>query len=158
MSQPVTLEINGERHDIAAEPGETLLQVLRKRLGLIGTKRGCDSGGCGCCTVHVDGKAVYSCMVFVHSLQDRKVTTIEGLAHDGKLDALQTAFIEKGAVQCGYCTCGMIMTAKEFLAGAAQPDDEQIRHAIAGNLCRCTGYQKIVEAIQAAGQAERSGR
>jgi len=158
MSQLVKFEINGERHEIEAEPGETLLQVLRKRLGLIGTKRGCDSGGCGCCTVHVDGKAVYSCMVFVQSLQDRTVTTIEGLAHDGKLDELQTAFIEKGAVQCGYCTCGMIMTAKEFLASVAQPDEDQIRHAIAGNLCRCTGYQKIVEAIQAAGQKAGMGR
>jgi aerobic-type carbon monoxide dehydrogenase small subunit (CoxS/CutS family) len=151
MKKPVTLEINGQRQELAVEPSETLLQVLRTQTRLIGTKRGCDSGGCGCCTVHVDGKAVYSCMVFARSLQNRKITTIEGLAKDGELDPLQTAFIEEGAVQCGYCTCGMIMTAKEFLATEEQPGDEQIRHAIAGNLCRCTGYSKIVEAIKVAG-------
>mgnify|MGYP005838714513 CR=1 FL=1 len=150
MKQRVNLEINGEQHELDAAPGKTLLHVLREQLGLIGTKRGCDSGGCGCCTVHVDGKAVYACMTFVQSLQDRKVRTIEGLARDGKLDPLQTAFIEKGAVQCGYCTCGMIMAAKEFLAAHERPDEEQIRHAIAGNLCRCTGYTKIVDAIKSA--------
>jgi carbon-monoxide dehydrogenase small subunit len=151
MKKSVTLEINGEIHELAVEPSKTLLQVLRDEMRLIGTKRGCDSGGCGCCTVHVDGKAVYSCMLFASSLQNRKVTTIEGLGQDGELDPLQTAFIEEGAVQCGYCTCGMIMTAKEFLATEEQPDEEQIRHAIAGNLCRCTGYSKIVEAIKTAG-------
>jgi aerobic-type carbon monoxide dehydrogenase small subunit (CoxS/CutS family) len=151
MNELVTLEINGERHELAVQPSETLLEVLRNRMRLIGSKRGCDSGGCGCCTVHVDGKAVYSCMVFARSLQNRKVTTIEGLVQDGELDPLQTAFIEEGAVQCGYCTCGMIMTAKEFLAKEEQPDEQQIRHAIAGNLCRCTGYHKIVEAIKVAG-------
>ncbi len=150
MKKLITLEINGERHELAVDPAESLLQILREKIGLIGTKRGCDSGGCGSCTVHVDGKAVYSCMVFAHSLQDRKVTTIEALAQDGELDPLQAAFIEEGAVQCGYCTCGMIMTAKELLATEEQPDEEQIRHAIAGNLCRCTGYHKIVEAIKAA--------
>ncbi len=151
MNELITLEINGERHEIAVEPSESLLQILRNRLRLIGTKRGCDSGGCGCCTVHVEGRAVYSCMVFARSLNNRKVTTIEGLAKGRELDPLQTAFIEEGAVQCGYCTCGMIMTAKEFLATEEAPDDEQIRHAIAGNLCRCTGYNKIVEAIKVAG-------
>ena len=151
MNELVTLEINGERHELAVAPSETLLEVLRNQMRLIGSKRGCDSGGCGCCTVHVDGKAVYSCMVFARSLQNRKVTTIEGLVQDGELDPLQTAFIEEGAVQCGYCTCGMIMTAKEFLATEEQPDEQQIRHAIAGNLCRCTGYHKIVEAIKMAG-------
>jgi len=152
MNQSVTLEINGEQHEIAVEPSETLLRVLRDRLGLIGSKRGCDSGGCGCCTVHVDGKAVYSCMTYARSLHNRRVTTIEGLARNGRLDPLQTAFIEQGAVQCGYCTCGMIMTAKEFLTHEKQPDEEQIRHAIAGNLCRCTGYSKIVDAIKAAAE------
>jgi carbon-monoxide dehydrogenase small subunit len=151
MKNSVTFEINGERQEFTVAPHETLLQVLRGQTLLIGTKRGCDSGGCGCCTVHVDGKAVYSCMVFARSLQDRKVTTIEGLAPDGELDPLQTAFVEEGAVQCGYCTCGMIMTAKEFLATEDEPDEEQIKHAIAGNLCRCTGYTKIVEAIKVAG-------
>jgi aerobic carbon-monoxide dehydrogenase small subunit len=150
MKKLITLEINGESHELAVEPAETLLQVLREQAGLIGAKRGCDSGGCGCCTVHVDGKAVYSCMVFIHSLQGRKVTTIEGLSRNGSLDPLQTAFIEEGAVQCGYCTCGVIMAAKEFLTTAKEPGEEQIRQAIAGNLCRCTGYHKIVEAIKVA--------
>lgn len=150
MKKLVTLQVNGKRHEFAVEPCESLLQILRNQMRLIGTKRGCDSGGCGCCTVHVDGKAVYSCMVFARSLQNCKVTTIEGLAQGSELDPLQTAFIEEGAVQCGYCTCGMIMTAKEFLATEEQPDEEQIRHAIAGNLCRCTGYHKIVEAIKVA--------
>lgn len=150
MRKLVTFDINGESHELAVDPADSLLQILRDKVGLIGAKRGCDSGGCGCCTVHVDGKAVYSCMVFANSLQDRKVTTIEGLPRDGKLDPLQTAFIEEGAVQCGYCTCGMIMTAKEFLATQDAPDEDQIRHAIAGNLCRCTGYHKIVEAIKVA--------
>ena len=151
MDKTITLEINGERHEIAVAPSETLLQILRDKLRLIGAKRGCDSGGCGCCTVHVDGKAVYSCMTFARSLENRKVTTIEGLSQYGELDPLQTAFIEEGAVQCGYCTCGMIMSAKEFLGTVEQPDEEQIRHAIAGNLCRCTGYHKIVKAIMVAG-------
>ncbi len=150
MKKLITLEINGERQELSVGPSESLLQVLRKQNGLMGTKRGCDSGGCGCCTVHLDGKAVYSCMVFASSLQDRKVTTIEGLSQDGELDQLQTAFVEKGAVQCGYCTCGIIMTAKQYLATEDAPDEEQIRHAIAGNLCRCTGYHKIVEAIKTA--------
>lgn len=150
MKKLITLEINGERHELAVDPAETLLRVLREQAGLVGAKRGCDSGGCGCCTVHVDGKAVYSCMVFVHSLQGRKVTTIEGLSRNGSLDPLQTAFIEEGAVQCGYCTCGVIMAAKEFLTTVKEPDEGQIRQAIAGNLCRCTGYHKIVEAIKVA--------
>ena len=151
MKQIGSLEINGEPHELAVEPHQSLLQVLRDDMRLIGAKRGCESGGCGCCTVHVDGKAVYSCMVFASSLQSRKVTTIEGLGQDGELDPLQTAFVEEGAVQCGYCTCGMILTAKAFLTTEEQPDEEQIRHAIAGNLCRCTGYSKIVEAIKTAG-------
>ena len=151
MKKLVTLEINGKHCELAVEPSQTLLQILRKELRLVGAKRGCDSGGCGCCTVHVDGKSVYSCMVFAGSLDNRKVTTIEGLGQGSELDPLQTAFIEEGAVQCGYCTCGMIMSAKEFLATEDSPDEQQIRNAIAGNLCRCTGYHKIVEAIKVAG-------
>jgi carbon-monoxide dehydrogenase small subunit len=150
MNKLVTLEINGKSHELAVGPSESLLQVLRNQLRLIGAKRGCDSGGCGCCTVHVDGKAVYSCMVFASALDNRKVTTIEGLGQGDELDPLQTAFINEGAVQCGYCTCGMIMSAKELLTTEDSPDEQQIRHAIAGNLCRCTGYHKIVKAIQTA--------
>jgi carbon-monoxide dehydrogenase small subunit len=148
MKQMINLEINGELQEVAAEPQDTLLHVLREELGLIGTKKGCDTGGCGCCTVLIDGRAVYSCMVFVMSAEGRKITTIEGLRKDGKLDPVQEAFIQTGAVQCGYCTCGMIMAAKAFLSSHRSPDDQQIRQGIAGNLCRCTGYQKIVEAVR----------
>lgn len=148
MKQMINLEINGELQEVAAEPQDTLLHVLREELGLIGTKKGCDTGGCGCCTVLIDGRAVYSCMVFVMSAEGRKITTIEGLRKDGKLDPVQEAFIQTGAVQCGYCTCGMIMAAKAFLSCHRSPDDQQIRQGIAGNLCRCTGYQKIVEAVR----------
>jgi aerobic carbon-monoxide dehydrogenase small subunit len=147
MKQLVTVHVNGELQEVAVEPGETLLQVLRGPLGLVGGKRGCDTGGCGACTVHIDGKAVYSCLTYVLSVQGRSVTTVEGLAHDGLLDPLQDAFVTAGAVQCGYCTPGMIMTAKQLLDEEHDPDEERIRHAIAGNLCRCTGYTKIVEAI-----------
>jgi carbon-monoxide dehydrogenase small subunit len=150
MKKTINLEINGQVREVEVAPSETLLQVLRKQTGLTGTKRGCDSGGCGCCTVHVDGKAVYSCMAFASSLEGRKVTTIEGLANGKELDPLQQAFVDEGAVQCGYCTCGIIMSAKEFLEHAEQPDEAEIRQAIAGNLCRCTGYTKIVNAIKVA--------
>ena len=150
MEQLIRLVVNADLHEVAVEPHETLLQVLRERLGLIGAKRGCDTGGCGCCTVLIDGKAVYSCMVFALSAQDKKITTVEGLIEHGKLDPLQEAFIEAGAVQCGYCSCGMIMAAKELLAAGEPPEEQEIRQAIAGNLCRCTGYHKIVEAIKMA--------
>lgn len=148
MKQLVTLEVNGDLQEFAVEPDTTLLGVLREHLGLLGTKRGCDSGGCGCCTVHVDGKAVYSCMTYALSMQDRKVTTIEGIGTAAEPDPLQSAFVKEGAVQCGYCSCGMIMTAKQLLADEAKPDEEAIRDGIAGNMCRCTGYHKIVAAIQ----------
>jgi aerobic-type carbon monoxide dehydrogenase small subunit (CoxS/CutS family) len=150
MKQVIELDINGETVELAVEPGDTLLRALRERAGLTGTKRGCDSGGCGCCTVHVDGKAVYACMTFALSVRGRRITTVEGLARDGELDPIQDAFIRAGAVQCGYCTCGMMMAAKELLAANPDPDEREIRHAIAGNLCRCTGYQKIVQAIRLA--------
>ena len=150
MKQAITLEVNGERHEVAVDLDATLLGVLRDSLGLIGAKRGCDSGGCGCCTVHVDAKAVYSCMVYALSAQDRKITTIEALGEGGRLDPLQEAFVNTGAVQCGYCSCGMIMTARQLLDEEQSPDEDRIRHAIAGNLCRCTGYHKIVEAIRLA--------
>ncbi len=150
MKHPMILDVNGERHEIAVEASSTLLHVLREELGLIGPKQGCDSGGCGCCTVLLDGRAVYSCMVFALSAQDRKIITIEGLPQDGKLDPLQEAFIQAGAVQCGYCTSGMIMAAKEFLANVPAPGEQEIRQAISGNLCRCTGYHKTVEAIRMA--------
>lgn len=157
MKQIIKLEINGEVHELAVEPYESLLSTLRNRAGLSGTKRGCDSGGCGCCTVLVDGKAVYSCMTMVMSMQGRKITTVEGLAENGNLDSLQQAFIDAGAVQCGYCTCGIMMASKELLENNPDPDEDEIRKGISGNLCRCTGYQKIVDAIKlaAANRQER---
>jgi len=153
MKQLINLEINNELQEVAIEKSDTLLRVLRDRLGMNGTKRGCDSGGCGCCTVLVDGKAVYSCMTFALSLEGRKVTTVEGLPEDGKLDAIQQAFIDADAVQCGYCTCGIMMAARQLLDENPDPDEEAIRKGISGNLCRCTGYHKIVEAIKLAAAA-----
>ncbi len=150
MKRVIQLTINGEVIEAAVEPHDMLLRVLREELGLIGTKQGCDTGGCGCCTVLVDGQAVYSCMLFAMAAQGKTITTIEGLKSNGKLDPLQEAFIETGAVQCGYCTCGMILAAKAFLSETESPSDEEIRRGIAGNLCRCTGYQKIVEAVRRA--------
>ena len=150
MKPLITLNINGEEHEISISPDATLLQVLRNELELQGTKRGCDTSACGCCTVHMDGKAVYSCVIYAMAAQGKEITTIEGLGDNGQLDPLQDAFIQAGAVQCGYCTCGMIMSARQLLDDVKNPDEEQIRHAIAGNLCRCTGYTKIVDAIKMA--------
>ena len=150
MKQIINLEVNNETLEVAIEPGDTLLTALRERAGLTGTKKGCDSGGCGCCTVLIDGKASYSCMTFAQSVQGNEITTIEGLVTDGQLDPIQEAFIEAGAVQCGYCTCGIIMATKQLLTSNANPNEQEIRQAISGNLCRCTGYQKIVDAIKLA--------
>jgi carbon-monoxide dehydrogenase small subunit len=150
MKQMIEIDINNEVHECAVEPYDSLLRTIRDKAGMIGTKRGCDSGGCGCCTVLVDGKAVYSCMTMVMSVVDKKITTAEGLPKDGELDPLQQAFIDADAVQCGYCTCGIMMASKQLLADNPNPSEEEIRKGISGNLCRCTGYQKIVEAIQLA--------
>lgn len=148
MKQLITLKVNGCEHEIAVQPWETVLTVLRDHLGLVGPKRGCDAGGCGCCTVHADGAAVYSCMMFALSAQDKEITTIEGISKGGLLHPLQQAFIDKGAVQCGYCTSGILMSAKQYIDEMGEPDEMQIRQSLSGNLCRCTGYQKIVDAVQ----------
>ena len=148
MKQMIELEINDELHEVAVGPADSLLRTIRETIGLIGTKRGCDSGGCGCCTVLVDGKAVYSCMTM--AVQGKKIATIEGLGENGDLDPLQQAFIDAGAVQCGYCTCGVIMASKQLLTENPNPNEDEIRKGISGNLCRCTGYQKIVDAIKLA--------
>jgi carbon-monoxide dehydrogenase small subunit len=153
MKQEISLTVNGETHQLLVSGDMTILQVLRDELGLLGTKRGCDTSACGCCTVHLDGKAVYACVVYALSAQGKEITTIEGLGTVNELDPLQDAFIQAGAVQCGYCTSGMIMSAKQLLNEQSSPDEEQIRHAIAGNLCRCTGYTKIVDAIKMASEA-----
>jgi carbon-monoxide dehydrogenase small subunit len=141
------IKVNQQEYEIVGEPWRTLLDVLRFDLGLTGTKEGCGTGSCGACTVLVNGQAVNSCLVLVGEVEGKEITTIEGVAQDGKLHPLQQAFIEEGAVQCGYCTPGFILTAKALLDTNPNPTESQIREAVAGNLCRCTGYDKIVRAI-----------
>lgn len=151
--QLLQLRVNGERHTIAAEPHHTLLEVLREELQLTGTKHGCELGECGACTVLVDGVPILACLTLPAQLADAEVTTVEGLAVGPALHPLQTAFAEEGAAQCGYCTPGMLMAAKALLDANARPTRDQIAHAISGNLCRCTGYTAIYEAIEKAAKA-----
>ena len=146
----LTLTINGQRHEVLIEPHRTLLDVLRADLGLTGTKENCLEAECGVCTVLVDGQTVNACILLAAQCQGREVLTIEGLGRDGQLHALQRAFIDHGAVQCGYCIPAMILSAKAYLDEHAAPTEGQVREALAGNLCRCTGYQKIVDAVLAA--------
>ncbi len=148
MSVDLEFKINGRCESLTVEPLEPLLTVIRDRLSLTGTKKGCDGGECGSCTVLLDGEPILSCLTPAVLAQGRKVTTIEGLENDGRLNRIQTAFIEMGAVQCGFCTPGMIMATEGLLAKNPNPDESQIRQGLAGNLCRCTGYQKIVDAVQ----------
>ncbi len=155
---PLTLLVNGEVHEVLAEPHHTLLDVLRGELGLTGTKENCLEAECGVCTVLLDGQAVNACILLAAECPGRAITTIEGLGGPDGLDALQQAFIEHGAVQCGYCIPGMILSAKAFLDEHPDPTEAQVREALAGNLCRCTGYQKIVEAVLAAGRGVADGR
>jgi carbon-monoxide dehydrogenase small subunit len=145
----VTFNINGEPQEILVQPWTTLLEAVRDELQLTGTKEGCGNGNCGACTVLLDGKAVNSCCVLTVEVEGQDVVTIEGLAKNGKLDPLQESFIEYGALQCGFCTPGFLVSARAFLDSNPHPTEEEIRLAIAGNLCRCTGYDKIVRAIQA---------
>jgi carbon-monoxide dehydrogenase small subunit len=146
----LTLRVNGEPHTIAAEPHHTLLEVLREELGLTGTKHGCELGECGACTVLVDGVPILACLTLPATVRGAEVTTVEGLASNEALHPLQVAFAEEGAAQCGYCTPGMLMTAKALLDANPRPTRDQIAHAISGNLCRCTGYTAIYEAIEKA--------
>jgi carbon-monoxide dehydrogenase small subunit len=150
MKKLITLTVNGVLHELAVEPRRTLLQVIREDLGLTGTEKGCGIGDCGTCTVLVDGVATFSCLTLAVQVEGCAVETVESLAENGKLNALQQAFVDHGAVQCGYCSPGMLMTSTELLRRNPHPTEQEIRRAISGNLCRCTGYQKIVEAIQAA--------
>ena len=147
MKKVLKLHVNGEEVEVLTEIHKTLLEVLREDLGLTGTKRGCDLGTCGACTVLIDGKPYLSCLTLAADVQGRKIMTIEGLSSDGELHPLQKAFVEKGAIQCGFCTPGMILTAKTFLDEHPDPSEGEVKKAISGNLCRCTGYVKIVEAI-----------
>ena len=146
----VTLNVNGERYEVAVAPYETLCDVLRNKLGFTEVKKGCGEGECGACTILVEGKPVCSCLMLAAQANDREITTVRGLSTDGKLHPLQEKFIEYGAIQCGYCTPGMLLAAKALLDSNPQPSEEEVRVAISGNICRCTGYQQIVEAIIAA--------
>ncbi len=151
---PLTMTLNGESVTVEVEPFELLADVLRDKLGLTGTKVGCNEGECGACTVIMDGQAVLSCLLPAMKAHGREVVTIEGLSRDDELHPLQQAFIEQGSVQCGYCTPGMIMSAKALLDENPNPSLEEIEEAIAGNLCRCTGYLQIVEAINQASKSK----
>jgi carbon-monoxide dehydrogenase small subunit len=153
--QPVALVVNGRRQVVRIAMNETLLSVVRDRLGLTGTKCGCGSGSCGACTVLIDGEPVLSCLTLAARCEGRRLTTIEGLAVNGVLHPLQQAAVDTGAVQCGYCTPGWLLTAAALLDRVAVPTREQVRIALGGHLCRCTGYQKIEECILAAAQARR---
>jgi aerobic carbon-monoxide dehydrogenase small subunit len=150
MKRRIKLTINGEVHDLEVENRRTLLQVIREDLHLTGTKKICDTGECGSCTVIMDGLAVISCLVLAVDADGKSIQTIEGVAQDGKLHPLQEEFINKGAIQCGFCTPGMVMTAKALLERNPQPTEKEVRTAISGNFCRCTGYVRIVDAILAA--------
>jgi carbon-monoxide dehydrogenase small subunit len=147
MRKQISLKVNGQEREIMVEPRQTLLDALRYDLGLTGTKEGCGDGNCGSCTVLLNGQAVNSCLVFAIEVDGQEVTTIEGLYQGGKLHPLQQAFIDEGAVQCGFCIPGVVLTAKAFLDSNPHPTEVEVRQAIAGNLCRCTGYDKIVRAI-----------
>jgi carbon-monoxide dehydrogenase small subunit len=147
MKQGIALSINGDIYEVLVSPNQSLLEVLRDKLGFMGTKRGCDLGACGACTVLVDGEAYLSCITLAVDAVGKEIVTIEGLGHGDDLHPLQQAFIEQGAVQCGFCTPGMILTAKAILDEDKRPTRESIKKKMAGNLCRCTGYKKILEAV-----------
>jgi carbon-monoxide dehydrogenase small subunit len=146
-------EVNGVRREIDVDPAARLIDILRRDLGLTGTKEGCGEGECGACTVLVDDLAVDSCLTLATQVRGRRVLTVEGLAHDEALDELQRQFVAAGAIQCGFCTPGMLMSAKALLLRTPHPTEDEIRTALAGNLCRCTGYSAIVSAVHAAAEA-----
>ena len=150
MKTQLTLKVNGETRDVIVPAHKTLLEVLREDLNLTGTKHGCELGECGTCTVLVDGLPVLSCLALPVELQGREIKTVEGMAEHGRLHPLQQAFAELGAAQCGYCTPGILLTAESLLAGNPTPTRDEVREALAGNLCRCTGYTKILEAVELA--------
>jgi carbon-monoxide dehydrogenase small subunit len=155
MRKRIELTVNGEPYELEVEPRTTLVKVIREQCGLTGTKSGCERGECGSCTVLMDGIPVNSCLVLAVEAEGSEILTIEGLAQDGTLHVLQRNFVEHGAIQCGFCTPGMIMMAKVLLDRNRRPSEEEVRRAIAGNFCRCTGYDKIVESILAsAGEYE----
>jgi aerobic carbon-monoxide dehydrogenase small subunit len=153
MKKLIHLTINDQQYEVAVEPNQTLVDLLRYQLGLTGTKKGCEMGDCGSCTVILDGKAVNSCLVLALQADGRSIQTIEGLETGVGLHPVQEAFVEKGAIQCGFCSSGMILSAKTLLDQKPNPNETEIRRALSGNLCRCTGYQKIIEAVKSVPQS-----
>lgn len=155
MKTLITCTVNGEEHTVLADSRDTLLELLRERMGLTGSKEGCGNGNCGTCTVLVEGAPVNACLVLAQEAPGRDILTIEGLSGGGKLHPIQQALVEHGGTQCGFCTPGIVLAAKALLDDNPNPTPHAIRHAIAGNICRCTGYDKIVEAIAAAAALAR---
>jgi carbon-monoxide dehydrogenase small subunit len=149
----ISLQVNGEDYELEVPVHRTLLQVLREDLGLVETKYGCGTGECGACTVLLDGKeAILGCLTLAASMDGKKITTVAGLEDDGKLHPVQEAFVEEHAIQCGYCTSGMVMKSVSILENNPNPTEEEIRHSLEGNICRCTGYEKVVRAVQKASE------
>ncbi|HEU5335606.1 MAG TPA: (2Fe-2S)-binding protein [Terriglobales bacterium] len=155
--QLITLRVNGRTHELAAEPSKLLLDVLREDLRLTGSKRGCDDSSCGACTVQVDGVPMLACTLLAASCEGQEITTVEGVSEHGSLAAIQKAYGDWGGAQCGFCTPGFIMTVKHLLANNPQPTEAEIREALSGNLCRCTGYSQMYQAIKSAIEAEQKG-
>ncbi len=155
--QLITLRVNGRTHELAAEPSKLLLDVLREDLRLTGSKRGCDDSSCGACTVQLDGLPMLACTLLAASCEGQEITTVEGVSEHGSLAAIQKAYGDWGGAQCGFCTPGFIMTVKHLLANNPQPTEAEIREALSGNLCRCTGYSQMYEAIKSAIEAEQKG-
>jgi carbon-monoxide dehydrogenase small subunit len=150
MKKMISLKVNGREYDLVIPVNRTLTQVLRENLKLTGTKQGCEMGDCGSCTVLLDGQPVNSCLLLAVEAEGHEILTIEGLSDEGKLHPLQQAFVEQGGIQCGFCSPGMILSAKALLDKNSSPGPAEIREALSGNLCRCTGYQKIVDAVESA--------
>ncbi|MBI2202759.1 MAG: (2Fe-2S)-binding protein [Candidatus Rokubacteria bacterium] len=158
MKRLIQLTVNGQTRDVPVQPTRTLLDVVRDDLGLTGAKRGCDLGACGACTMLLDGRPVNACLVLAVEAEGAEIVTIEGIAAGGRLDPIQQAFVEHGAVQCGFCTPGLVLATKALLEATPEPCDTAMREALSGNLCRCTGYVKVFDAIRAAARRLREER